>query len=92
MLPIRTTDKFDEDVRRLNKEGKDLEELWAVVRALQPGDEFDKEAYRDHSLHGEWAGVRELHIRGDWLLAYQIDDDGLKLVRTGTHSDLFRGW
>ena len=92
MLSIRTTDVFDEDVSRLNKQGKDLDELWTVVRALKHEDEFDREAYRDHALRGEWAGTRELHIRGDWLLIYQVEGDELKLIRTGTHSELFRSW
>lgn len=92
MLSISTTDRFDEDVARLNKQGKNLEDLWSVVRMLKNEDEFDREAYRDHALHGEWAGVRELHIRGDWLLAYQIDGNELRLIRTGSHSDLFRSW
>jgi mRNA interferase YafQ len=92
MLSIRTTDQFDQDVRRLNRQGKDLEELWAVVRMLRHGDNFDREAFRDHVLWGEWAGVRELHIRADWLLAYKVEDNELRLIRTGTHSDLFRSW
>ena len=47
--------------------------------------------YRDHSLKGEWAGFRELHIEGDWLLIYRIDHGELCLVltRTGSHDALF---
>lgn len=49
----------------------------------------------DHPLKGEWAGYRECHIGGDFLLIYQVDDQGGKtgavvFVRAGTHSDLFR--
>ena len=35
--------------------------------------------------------MRELHIEPDWLLVYQIQKSELilRLVRTGTHSDLF---
>ena len=38
------------------------------------------------------AGVRRgCHVRSDWPLAYELADDAvvLKLVRTGTPSDLF---
>jgi mRNA interferase YafQ len=90
MLSISTTDRFGEDVKRLNKRGRDLEALWSVVEMLRSEEEFDLEAYRDHPLRGEWAGIRELHIRPNWLLAYQIEGNELRLVRTGTHSDLFR--
>ena len=35
--------------------------------------------------------MRECHIEPDWLLVYQIIDDELilRLIRTGSHSDLF---
>ena len=35
--------------------------------------------------------MREYHIEPDWLLVYQIIDDEfiLRLIRTGSHSDLF---
>ena len=40
------------------------------------------------------AGFRECHIQPDWLLVYDKEDNGelhiLNLVRTGTHSDLFK--
>lgn len=49
---------------------------------------------KDHSLSGVYSGYRECHIQADWLLIYQKHDNGelriLDLVRTGTHSDLFK--
>lgn len=49
---------------------------------------------KDHALQGEFAGCRECHIRPDWLLIYSKESDGelhiLNLLRTGTHSDLFK--
>ena len=49
----------------------------------------------DHPLKGEWAGYRECHIGGDFLLIYEVDDQAGKggtivFVRAGTHADLFR--
>lgn len=48
----------------------------------------------DHPLKGDWAGYRECHIGGDFLLIYELDDAGGKsgsivFVRAGTHADLF---
>ena len=48
----------------------------------------------DHPLKGEWAGYRECHIGGDFLLIYEVDDQAGKggtiiFVRAGTHADLF---
>ena len=39
----------------------------------------------------EYINVRECHIQPDWLLIYKIYKDSLilKLIRTGSHSDLF---
>ncbi len=44
---------------------------------------------RPHRLAGEWSGFWECHIGPDWLLIYDLDDEGLALHRTGTHADLF---
>ena len=42
---------------------------------------------------GEWAGHRECHVGGDFLLAYTVDDSRspgmIVFVRAGTHADLF---
>jgi mRNA interferase YafQ len=46
--------------------------------------------HRDHQLKGVFRDCRECHIEPDWLLIYRIEGDVLQLVRTGTHSDLFR--
>ena len=49
---------------------------------------------KDHALQGEFAGCRECHIQPDCLLIYSKESDGelhiLNLLRTGTHSDLFK--
>ncbi len=47
----------------------------------------------DHPLEGNWAGHRECHIGGDFLLAYKLDDSikagFIIFVRAGTHAELF---
>ncbi|GHV78569.1 hypothetical protein AGMMS49944_03600 [Spirochaetia bacterium] len=49
-------------------------------------------SYMDHPLKGEWVGHKGLHIQGDWVLIYQINEEALilKECRTGTHSELFK--
>ena len=78
------------DVKRIVKRGKDISKLTATLdllatRGLMP------ERYKDHPLKGDMQGYRECHIEPDWLLIYQIIDDELILLAsgTGTHSDLF---
>ena len=45
----------------------------------------------NHPLHGEWEGMFDCHIQGDWVLIYEIDPVARTVTfhRTGSHSDLF---
>ncbi len=48
----------------------------------------------DHPLKGDWAGYRDCHIGGDFLLIYRADETTGKtgivvFVRAGTHAELF---
>jgi mRNA interferase YafQ len=43
----------------------------------------------DHALTGEWEDFREFHISGDVLVIYRIEGQSVKLVRIGSHSQLF---
>ena len=64
----------------------------AVVKQLM-NDRPLPEHQHDHELSGIYAGVRECHVAPDWLLIYDKIGDAksgsLKLIRTGSHSDLF---
>jgi mRNA interferase YafQ len=53
-------------------------------------DELLPQEALDHPLRAEYIGYRELHISGDLLLIYKVEEDTVKLVRIGTHSQLFR--
>jgi len=46
--------------------------------------------YRDHALTGNYTGHRECHLKPDLLLIYKKPDARtLRLVRLGSHSELF---
>jgi mRNA interferase YafQ len=47
------------------------------------------EKYKDHQLIGNMKDFRECHIKPDLLLIYTVEDDTLKLVDIGSHSELF---
>ena len=72
------------------KRGLDVSLLDKVIDDLRRGNILD-EKYKDHPLSGTYAGLRECHIKPDWLLVYWISNDTvtLTLVNTGTHSDIF---
>ena len=48
------------------------------------------EKYCLHKLIGKFKGYWECHIEPDWLLVYYLDDEVLRLERTGTHNDIFK--
>jgi len=47
--------------------------------------------YKPHKLSGNRAGEWECHIKPDWLLVWEQNDDELVLLmlNTGTHSGIF---
>ena len=88
---VRFTNQFKKDIKLAQKQGKDLDKLFAVVDTLASGGTLELK-YRDHDLSGDYKGCRECHIEPDWLLIYEIDNGLLILVlnRVGSHSDLFK--
>jgi len=83
-----TTKRFERDLKRAKKRGKDLARLESAVRALLAGEALPPRC-RAHALGGRWKGFCECHLEPDWLLVWKTDADALTLVRTGSHSDLF---
>lgn len=81
---------------RLSRSGRyDLGRLKRVMLMLVGNDAPLGAEWRDHLLKGDWAGARQCHIGGDFLLIYTLDDTigaggSIVFVRAGTHSDLFR--
>lgn len=76
----------------MQKQNKDLDELLDVVDKLAQKEELDPK-YRNHKLKDDkyYKNCSECHIRPDWLLIYQYNDNELLLLllNTGSHSDLF---
>lgn len=89
-LTIKTTKRFDKDLKKLKKRKYDLILLAQVINKLSDS-EILPEKYRDHYLVGDYKGFRECHIQPDWLLIYKIEKNILVLILSGmeTHLDLF---
>ena len=90
MYEIKTTTKYEKDLKLMKKRGYDLKLLKEVIDILSKEEELSSK-YKDHYLQGDYIGFKECHIKPDWLLVYKIDNNILVLTlsRTGTHSDLF---
>ena len=89
-LQVKFSNKFKNDLKLAKKQNKNIDKLFIVVEKLANQEKLD-DKYRDHSLIGEYKGLRECHIEPDWLLIYYIENNTLTLVlaRLGSHSDLF---
>ena len=85
--PIRSG-QFKRDVRTAEKRGKEMGKLKALLFLLIEAKPLPAE-YLDHPLKGKWNGYRDAHIEPDWLLIYRVAGDELRLVRTGSHADIF---
>lgn len=91
MLAIDFTGQYLKDLKLARKRNFDEQKLNDVILMLIQENVLPPK-YKDHLLLGNYKGFRECHILPDWLLIYSIDNSLkiLRLVRTGTHSDLFR--
>lgn len=87
-IPIYTR-QFSKDVKRIQRQKKNLDKLKIIVGSLIAGEKLDP-LHRDHRLIGSYRGRRECHIEADWLLIYKVEGNEIIFERTGTHSDLFR--
>jgi mRNA interferase YafQ len=87
-MRLTQTSQFKKDIKRLQKRGKDLAKIKAVINLLLAEAPLPPKN-RDHQLGGNWSGHRDCHIEPDWILIYKIMKDELRLERTGTHTDLF---
>lgn len=88
------TKSFLKDWLGLSHAGRyDMNRLKEAMTLLVANDGSLPPEWRDHALTGDWAGHRECHIGGDFLLIYTLDDSGkngmVVFVRSGTHSGLF---
>ena len=90
---IRKTSQFKKDFEKIVKRNLDISEFTTVLNLLVEGRSLP-EKYQDHPLRNskDFKNCRELHIEPDWLLVYKYSNESLilYLIRTGTHSDLFK--
>lgn len=90
MKEIFPLNSFKRDWKRMKKRGAQRPKLEAIVNLIADDSSLPARC-RPHKLSGEWIGFWECHIEPDWLLIYDLDDpERVKLVRTGSHADLFK--
>ncbi len=97
--PYRTS-KFKRDYKLMVKRHAQIEKLDSVIADLVQERPLSP-LRRDHALSGDFAGCRDCHVEGDWILIYRLDPlsasdraqggpvESVTFIRTGTHSDIF---
>jgi mRNA interferase YafQ len=84
------TNQFKRDFKTCKKRNYPIAELLEVFSLLEANEVLPSK-YKSHKLSGNYVGCWECHIKPDWLLIWEKDikQKEIKLIRTGTHTDLF---
>lgn len=90
MYKITTTNRFEKEVKICIKRGYDISLLKNVMELLAESGTLPSK-FKPHKLSGNYNNCWECHIKPDWLLIWQQNDNELVLLfmNTGTHSDIF---
>ena len=87
---IKTTKRFDKDLKRCEKRGCNMHHIQEAMLILAATGTLPMK-YRPHKLSGNRDGQWECHIEPDWLMTWEQNDMELTLLflQTGTHADVF---
>lgn len=91
MYTLEFTNQFLKDLKKARQRNFDENRLNDIIQLLLEGSKLPKK-YKEHRLKGVYHGMYECHVAPDWLLIY-LKEKRIKLItliRTGTHSDLFK--
>ena len=88
MREITLTSQFKRDYKKRSRDTSLVGLVEQTVELLAAGKPLEARL-RDHPLKGGYAGCRECHIKPDLLLIYVQTTDELRLIRLGSHSELF---
>ena len=89
MIQLKQSTQFKKDLKRVQNQPKKLVALETVLGHLRATGTVPKE-YNPHPLSGNYKGYFECHVLNDFLIIW-IDEKKniIKLVRIGSHSELF---
>lgn len=87
---VKYSRQFKKSYKLCKRRGYDMTLVERVIIILAQNGKLPDE-YRAHKLSGNYAGLWECHIKPDWLLVGQQNDEDLilLLLDTGSHADLF---
>lgn len=89
-MELKLSGQFKKDLKRYKHNREKLRDLKRILTCLQATGAVPL-AYNPHKLIGEYEGCLECHIQNDFLLIwYDKQKPVIKLLRLGTHSELFK--
>ena len=89
MNVLQLTSQFKKDLKHYKHKREVLDKLESILSLLASGEPIP-EINRPHILTGNYKGYMECHVESDTLLIWWDKEAGIiKLVRFGTHSELF---
>lgn len=88
MLKVFQEKNFKKEIKKFQNNLRIRELINEVIIKLANQEKLDKK-YKNHLLKGEWINCFDCHILPDLVLIYQLTNEELKLVRIGSHSELF---
>lgn len=88
---VSLTSTFKKDFKRCMKRGLDMSLITKAMDILEESGRLPDEYY-PHQLKGKRKNQWECHLKPDWLMVWEQNDNQLTLLflETGTHSDLFK--
>ena len=90
MKELKITSQFKKDLKKYKNQTQKIAKLKEVLVILQNGEALPQK-YSPHRLLGEYKGCMECHIESDTLLIWIYEELNIvKLLRLGSHSELFR--
>ena len=90
----KPTVQFKKDVKRMQKQNKDMQLLWDVVEKLANGISLPDE-YRDHMLSGNFKEIRECHIQNRSHLYFPLhckENEDLSVQEAWQTAHLLQGF
>jgi mRNA interferase YafQ len=90
MKTLKYTGQFKKDLKRYQNKPKQIAELYSVLNLLTEKGKVPQK-YKPHYLNEEYSGCLECHVENDFLLIWlDEENDVIKLIRVGSHSELFK--
>ena len=90
MFVLKMTSQFKKDLKKIKNNPHKIQNLKQVLLNLEENGVVPSEYY-PHKLTGNYSGYMECHVENDMLLIWiDADENIIKLVRLGSHSELIK--